>query len=61
MLSAADPGKFLVELRAERNLTQEELASELGISRRYLYEIESRSPVCTPTGFPACYASSARD
>lgn len=44
VLSSGDLGKFLADLRAERNLTQEELAAELGISRRYLYEIESGKP-----------------
>ena len=43
-LSPEDLGRFLAELRAERGLTQAELADELGISRRYLYEIESGKP-----------------
>ncbi|MCL2781417.1 MAG: helix-turn-helix domain-containing protein [Actinomycetia bacterium] len=45
VLSAADLGRFLAELRAERGLTQAELADELGISRRYLYEIEAGKPI----------------
>lgn len=44
VLSPADLGRFLAELRAERDWTQDELAGELGISRRYLYEIESGKP-----------------
>ena len=44
VLSSADLGRFLAELRAERDWTQTELAGELGISRRYLYEIESGKP-----------------
>ena len=44
VLSAADLGKFIANLRAERDLTQDELAEALGISRRYLYEIESGKP-----------------
>jgi len=44
VLSAADLGRFLAELRTERDLTQQELADALGISRRYLYEIESGKP-----------------
>lgn len=44
VLSPADLGKFLAELRATRGLTQAELADELGISRRYVYEIESGKP-----------------
>ena len=44
VLSAADLGRFIAELRAERDLTQDELAQALGISRRYLYEIESGKP-----------------
>lgn len=44
VLSPADLGRFLAELRAERGWTQEDLAAELGISRRYLYEIESGKP-----------------
>ncbi|MGN6605645.1 MAG: helix-turn-helix domain-containing protein [Jatrophihabitans sp.] len=44
MLSAQDLGRFLGDLRAERGLTQAQLADELGISRRYVYEIESGKP-----------------
>jgi HTH-type transcriptional regulator/antitoxin HipB len=44
VLTPADLGRFLAELRAELDLTQEELAEELGISRRYLWEIESGKP-----------------
>lgn len=44
LLIPADLGRFLAQLRAERDLTQDELADSLGISRRYLYEIESGKP-----------------
>lgn len=44
LLIPADLGRFLAQLRAERDLTQDELADSLGISRRYLYEIESEKP-----------------
>jgi HTH-type transcriptional regulator/antitoxin HipB len=44
VLNPADLGRFLAALRTERNLTQDELAAILGISRRYLYEIESGKP-----------------
>jgi HTH-type transcriptional regulator/antitoxin HipB len=44
LLSAKDLGRFLAELRLERGLTQAQLAEELGISRRYIYEIESGKP-----------------
>lgn len=44
VLSAGDLGRFLADLRAERDLTQDELADLLGISRRYIYEIESGKP-----------------
>ena len=41
VFSPADLGGLLARLRAERGLTQADLAGELGISRRYLYEIET--------------------
>jgi len=44
VLSAKDLGRFLADLRAERDLTQDELADRLGITRRYLYEIETGKP-----------------
>jgi len=44
LLTPEDLGRFLAQLRIERNLTQEELADQLGFSRRYLYEIESGKP-----------------
>jgi HTH-type transcriptional regulator/antitoxin HipB len=43
-LSAQDLGRFLTDLRTERGLTQAQLAEDLGISRRYVYEIESGKP-----------------
>jgi HTH-type transcriptional regulator/antitoxin HipB len=42
--SPEDLGAFLARLRSAHGLTQEELAAELGISRRYVYEIESGKP-----------------
>lgn len=42
--SATDLGSFLAELRVRHDLTQDEVAERLGISRRYLYEIESGKP-----------------
>ena len=42
--SPEDLGDWLRRLRVERDLTQEELADQLGISRRYVYEIESAKP-----------------
>ena len=40
----ADLGAFLAEVRIRTGWTQEEVAEQLGISRRYLYEIESGRP-----------------
>lgn len=40
----ADLGHFLRRQRQRRGLTQVELADELGISRRYLVEIEQGKP-----------------
>lgn len=42
--SPEDLGAFLARLRSGHGLTQEELAEQLGISRRYVYEIESGKP-----------------
>lgn len=42
--SPEDLGRYLARLRAARGLTQDELAHELGISRRYIYEIEAGQP-----------------
>lgn len=36
-------GRVLARLRYDHGLTQSELAEALGISRRYLYEVESGS------------------
>ncbi|MDP9115902.1 MAG: helix-turn-helix domain-containing protein [Actinomycetota bacterium] len=44
VLSPKDLGRFLADLRAERGLTQVQLADELGVSRRYVYEIENGKP-----------------
>jgi HTH-type transcriptional regulator/antitoxin HipB len=41
ILTAGDLGRFLAEIRVERDLTQAELALELGISRPYLSSLES--------------------
>jgi HTH-type transcriptional regulator / antitoxin HipB len=43
-LTATDLGRYLAEVRVARGLTQEEVADALGISRRYVYEIESGKP-----------------
>ena len=40
----ADLGSFLRDRRLQRGLTQAELADELGISRRYVVEIEQGKP-----------------
>lgn len=37
-------GRELTRLRFDRGLTQEELAEALGISRRYVYELETGKP-----------------
>lgn len=44
ILTAEDLGRFLAEIRVERDLTQAELAAELGISRPYLSAVESGRP-----------------
>jgi len=40
----ADLGAFLARARQDHGLTQQELADELGISRRYVSEIENGKP-----------------
>lgn len=42
-------GQELARLRFDRGLTQEELADTLGISRRYVYELESGKPTLYAT------------
>jgi HTH-type transcriptional regulator / antitoxin HipB len=42
--SQAALGRELARLRFDHGLTQEELAEALGISRRYVYELESGRP-----------------
>lgn len=42
--SPEDLGRAVARLRFAHDLTQEELAQRLGISRRYVYEIESGKP-----------------
>ena len=37
-------GQELARLRFDCGLTQEELAEELGLNRRYIYELESGRP-----------------
>jgi HTH-type transcriptional regulator/antitoxin HipB len=42
--SPEDLGRAIARLRFAHDLTQEELAQRLGISRRYVYAIESGKP-----------------
>jgi HTH-type transcriptional regulator / antitoxin HipB len=42
--SSADLGRFLAAARVELGITQQALADELGVSRRYLSEIENGKP-----------------
>jgi HTH-type transcriptional regulator/antitoxin HipB len=42
--SPADLGRFLAASRVARGLTQQALADELGVSRRYVSEIENGKP-----------------
>lgn len=42
--SPAQLGAFLRTLRIERNLTQDQLAEELGITRQYLVDLEKGRP-----------------
>lgn len=42
--SAQALGDTVARLRFERGLTQDELADALGVSRRYIYGIESGQP-----------------
>ena len=42
--SAADLGAFLRAMREDAGLSQEDVADELGIARRYVYQMESGSP-----------------
>ncbi len=37
-------GEAVARLRVDRGLTQDELADALGVTRRYIYEIESGRP-----------------
>jgi HTH-type transcriptional regulator/antitoxin HipB len=39
-----DLGRFLARVRQDRGLTQQELAEELGVNRRYISEIENGKP-----------------
>jgi HTH-type transcriptional regulator/antitoxin HipB len=42
--TSEDLGRFLARVREDHGLTQEELARELGVSRRYVSEIENGKP-----------------
>ncbi len=42
--TAADLGRFLARAREEHGLTQQALADQLGVSRRYVSEIENGKP-----------------
>jgi len=37
-------GEAVARLRVERDLTQDELAAALGVTKRYIYQIESGRP-----------------
>jgi HTH-type transcriptional regulator / antitoxin HipB len=42
--TAEDLGRFLARARSDQGLTQQAFADELGMSRRYLSEIENGKP-----------------
>ena len=42
-------GQALARLRYDRGLTQDELADTIGISRRYVYEVEAGRPTLWST------------
>ena len=42
--SAEDLGRLVRRLRQANNLSQRELASKLGTSQRYIYELEAGKP-----------------
>jgi HTH-type transcriptional regulator / antitoxin HipB len=42
--TSEDLGRFLSHVREDRGLTQQALADELGVSRRYVSEIENGKP-----------------
>lgn len=42
--SAADLGFFVQKIRTSHNLTQRQLAEQLGITQRYLSELEAGKP-----------------
>jgi len=42
--SPEDLGRFLARARADLGLTQQALADELGVNRRYVSEIENGTP-----------------
>lgn len=42
--SPGDLGRFLANARADLGMTQQALADELGVSRRYVSEIENGKP-----------------
>lgn len=42
--TSEDLGRFLARVRQDHGLTQEELAEDLGVSRRYVSEIENGKP-----------------
>ncbi len=47
--SAADLGEFLRTSREKANLSQEAVADELGIDRRYVYQMEAGTPTLYTT------------
>ena len=46
----ADVGKRIRKLRESRNITREQLADDIGVSTKFLYEIETGKK-----GFSVCY------
>jgi transcriptional regulator with XRE-family HTH domain len=47
--SPADLGSFIRAVREEANLSQEALAEELGVDRRYVHRLEAGAPTLDAT------------
>lgn len=52
--SSAELGVFLRAMREEMNLSQEALAEELGVDRRYVYQLEAGAATLYATRLFAC-------